>query len=61
MTPFRRPARPRLGSVEDDVTGQARVVLLGRPGCHLCEAAREVVERVAGELGVSVGGALHRG
>lgn len=53
MTPFRRPARPRLGSVEDDVTGQARVVLLGRPGCHLCEAAREVVERVAGELGVT--------
>jgi len=30
-----------------------RVVLLGRPGCHLCEDARQVVERVAGELGVT--------
>jgi glutaredoxin len=30
-----------------------RVVLLGRPGCHLCEEAREVVARVAGELGVA--------
>jgi glutaredoxin len=32
---------------------QAHVItLLSRPGCHLCEAAREVIERVAGELGV---------
>ena len=30
-----------------------RVVLLGRPGCHLCEDARQVVERVAAELGVT--------
>ena len=29
-----------------------RVVLLGRPGCHLCDDARAVVARVAGELGV---------
>ena len=28
------------------------ITLLSRPGCHLCEAAREVIERVAGELGV---------
>jgi glutaredoxin len=28
-------------------------VLLTKPGCHLCQAARETVERVAGELGVS--------
>ncbi|HUC59021.1 MAG TPA: glutaredoxin family protein [Streptosporangiaceae bacterium] len=28
------------------------VMLLSRPGCHLCEVAREVIERVAGELGV---------
>ena len=39
--------------VAKDVTAEARVVLLGRPGCHLCEAARAVVERVADELGVS--------
>jgi glutaredoxin len=28
-----------------------RVVLYGRPGCHLCEDARVVVDRVCGELG----------
>jgi glutaredoxin len=30
----------------------SRVLLLGRPGCHLCDDARAVVERVAAELGV---------
>jgi len=30
-----------------------RVVLLGRPGCHLCDEARAVVKHVAGELGVA--------
>jgi glutaredoxin len=28
------------------------ITLLSRPGCHLCEAAREVIERVAAEFGV---------
>ena len=28
------------------------VTLLSRPGCHLCDDARSVIERVAGELGV---------
>ena len=32
---------------------EARIVLLGRPGCHLCEDARSVIERVAGDLGVT--------
>lgn len=27
------------------------ITLLGRPGCHLCDEAREVIARVAGELG----------
>jgi glutaredoxin len=27
------------------------VTLLSRPGCHLCEQARAVVERVTSELG----------
>ena len=32
---------------------QAHVItLLSRPGCHLCDDAREVIARVAGELGV---------
>jgi hypothetical protein len=29
-----------------------RVTLIGRPGCHLCDVARETVERVAADLGV---------
>lgn len=28
-----------------------RVVLFSRPGCHLCDVARVVVERVTRELG----------
>ena len=31
----------------------ARVTLYTRPGCHLCEDARAVVERVCEELGES--------
>jgi hypothetical protein len=29
-----------------------RVLLLSRPGCHLCDDARAVIERVTAELGV---------
>jgi glutaredoxin len=29
-----------------------RVVVLSKPGCHLCADACAVVERIAGELGV---------
>jgi hypothetical protein len=29
-----------------------RILLLGKPGCHLCDEAREVIVRVAGEVGV---------
>ncbi len=32
--------------------GSVRVLLLGKPGCHLCDDARAVVEEVCGELGV---------
>jgi len=31
----------------------ARVILIGKPGCHLCDDAREVVARVTAELGES--------
>lgn len=31
----------------------ARVTLYSRPGCHLCDDAREVVERICAELGTS--------
>jgi predicted phosphohydrolase len=29
------------------------ITLLSRPGCHLCDAAREVIARVAGDLGLT--------
>ncbi len=29
-----------------------RVTLVGKPGCHLCDEAREVIARVAADLGV---------
>jgi glutaredoxin len=30
-----------------------RITLLARPGCHLCDEAREVISRVADDLGVA--------
>ncbi|MEJ5944282.1 glutaredoxin family protein [Pseudokineococcus basanitobsidens] len=43
------PAGDRSGA-----PGAVRVVLLGRAGCHLCEAAREVVHDVAARTGTGV-------
>ena len=28
-----------------------RITLIGKPGCHLCDDARQVVQRVAGDVG----------
>ena len=44
--------------VSAPVTGRVlpvtdRVLLLSRPGCHLCDEARAVIERVTAELGVT--------
>jgi hypothetical protein len=33
------------------VMEQARITLIGRPGCHLCDDARTVIARVAADLG----------
>lgn len=30
----------------------ARITLYSRPGCHLCDEAREVIERVCADVGV---------
>jgi glutaredoxin len=35
-----------------DEASAPRVLLLGRPGCHLCDDAREVIARVTADLGV---------
>ncbi|MFD0563803.1 glutaredoxin family protein [Kitasatospora saccharophila] len=32
---------------------ETTVTLIGKPGCHLCEDAREVVLRVTAELGAA--------
>ncbi len=32
---------------------RARITLVGKPGCHLCDEARAVVARVAADLGVT--------
>ncbi len=32
---------------------RSRVLLYGKPDCHLCDEAREVVARVCAELGVA--------
>lgn len=31
----------------------ARITLLSRPGCHLCDDAREVIAKVAAQAGVT--------
>ena len=38
--------------MEPRTPGVNRITLLSRPGCHLCDDARTVIERVAGDLGV---------
>ena len=34
------------------VPADARITLVSKPGCHLCDEARAVIERVATDLGV---------
>jgi len=31
---------------------EARITLLAKPGCHLCDDARVVIKRVAADLGI---------
>lgn len=40
-------------SAADDAGTAARVVLYGKPGCHLCDDARAVLERVCAQTGTS--------
>jgi hypothetical protein len=39
------------GGAKASEAGQPRITLIGKPGCHLCDDAREVVARVAAETG----------
>jgi len=38
--------------MNETVPGPARVRLLSRPGCHLCDDARAVVAQVCADVGV---------
>jgi hypothetical protein len=40
------------GAAEARAEAEPRITLLTRPGCHLCDDARVVIARVAGQLGV---------
>ena len=44
--------KPRGSPSPADPPARHRITLLGRPGCHLCDDARAVIERVAADLGV---------
>ena len=50
----RAAPRPRAAGVTDTRVDHARVPLYGKPGCHLCDDARAVIERVCAELGTGV-------
>ncbi|MGI8644772.1 MAG: AMP-binding protein [Nocardioides sp.] len=52
--PAARPrAAPVPGAPGVSEPGTARVTLYGRPGCHLCDDARAVIEKVCADLGES--------
>jgi glutaredoxin len=34
-------------------SSEHHITLYGKPGCHLCDDARAIIERVAGELGAT--------
>jgi len=36
----------------DGPAPRARITLIGKPGCHLCDDARSVIAEVAADLGV---------
>jgi hypothetical protein len=51
-----KPTGDSRGSLPESTGGASperpvRVVLLSRPGCHLCDDARVVVQKVTAELG----------
>ncbi|TLS42033.1 glutaredoxin family protein [Streptomyces montanus] len=49
MSPiFRRTDR----RTEKGVPRERLVTLIGKPGCHLCDDAQDVIEKVCAELGV---------
>ncbi|HEX4363387.1 MAG TPA: glutaredoxin family protein [Solirubrobacteraceae bacterium] len=35
------------------IPSEARLVIYGKPGCHLCDDARTIIDRVCTEVGTS--------
>ncbi|MET9445132.1 glutaredoxin family protein [Streptomyces sp. NPDC006610] len=47
------PVFRRRSAAQDKAAAQHRLVtLIRKPGCHLCDDAQAVIDRVCGELGV---------
>jgi glutaredoxin len=57
MPPRETPPAATGGEAVDMTPGDRgarhQIVLLSRPGCHLCDDAREVIARVAEDLGTA--------
>ena len=46
------PAAYARGVSDAPTPAEPRITLVSKPGCHLCDEARAVIERVAADLGV---------
>jgi len=47
------PLLPRFNRAGRPDPADRTVTLVGKPGCHLCDEAREVITRVTAELGTA--------
>ncbi|WP_406332010.1 glutaredoxin family protein [Streptomyces sp. NBC_00203] len=53
MSPmFRRDGRRKDRMEKQDPAAERLVTLIRKPGCHLCDDAQEVIEKVCADLGV---------
>ncbi|BBC35638.1 hypothetical protein SGFS_069320 [Streptomyces graminofaciens] len=53
MSPLFRRGDRRTPESSSGSSHERLVTLIGKPGCHLCDDAQEVIEKVCGDLGVS--------
>ncbi|MFE9662006.1 MULTISPECIES: glutaredoxin family protein [unclassified Streptomyces] len=47
------PMSPLFRRTQKKPPAERVVTLIGKPGCHLCEDAQAVIEKVCGELGAT--------
>ena len=48
------PSTPDEHRATHPISESARIIVIDRPGCHLCVEASQIAQRVAAELGESV-------